>query len=355
MDFKKYVKSSVKLRLAYPDYKKKLFSLKQNSNIPRWLVIGTPIHDNLGDHLITLSELDYLNGLPKTKEIIEIPTEMFLLYNSIIREYISPLDIIFVNGGGWMGTLWPGDEYIMQNILYSFKKNLVIVFPQTVYYDPTDENFSTVLSKAKSTWEQAKNAILTVRDEASYQFAINYMGLPPSRCMLLPDVALLYKTTSSLHTSKEKKVLLCLRKDKERLLSANAAVDIERYLRQLDYRFEYTSTLSHKVIPVAKRRNLVNKKINEFSATSLVITDRLHGMIFSYLAQTPCIAIDNKSKKVLGVYNAWLSNCEFVYPAKQESISIKTAISLALNKEENYSTQAEKLLNYYQTLERIFL
>jgi hypothetical protein len=57
----------------------------------------------------------------------------------------------------------------------------------------------------------------------------------------------------------------------------------------------------------------------------------------------------------LGVYNAWLSNCEFVYPAKQESISIKTAISLALNKEENYSTQAEKLLNYYQTLERIFL
>ena len=43
----------------------------------------------------------------------------------------------------------------------------------------------------------------------------------------------------------------------------------------------------------------------------MVITDRLHGMIIAALANTPCLAFDNLSKKVSGV-NAWIKNLDYV-------------------------------------------
>ena len=49
-------------------------------------------------------------------------------------------------------------------------------------------------------------------------------------------------------------------------------------------------------------------KINEFADVQLVITDRLHSMIFSIIGGTKCIAFDNKTKKVSGVYDEWLKN-----------------------------------------------
>ncbi len=48
------------------------------------------------------------------------------------------------------------------------------------------------------------------------------------------------------------------------------------------------------------------KKWNEFSSVQLVVTDRLHGMVFSAITGTPCIALDNISHKVYGAYQ-WLS------------------------------------------------
>ena len=41
------------------------------------------------------------------------------------------------------------------------------------------------------------------------------------------------------------------------------------------------------------------------------LTNRLHCMIFAYLSKTPCLAFDNKSKKVSGVYE-WIKDCEFI-------------------------------------------
>ena len=44
------------------------------------------------------------------------------------------------------------------------------------------------------------------------------------------------------------------------------------------------------------------KLIELISHSGFVVTDRLHGMIMSIISGTPCIALDNSSKKVSGVY-----------------------------------------------------
>ena len=55
----------------------------------------------------------------------------------------------------------------------------------------------------------------------------------------------------------------------------------------------------------------MKKKLAAFSEVKLVITDRLHGMLFSAITHTPCIAIDNLSRKVSGVYE-WIKALPYV-------------------------------------------
>jgi pyruvyl transferase EpsI len=44
----------------------------------------------------------------------------------------------------------------------------------------------------------------------------------------------------------------------------------------------------------------------------MVVTDRLHGMIFAAITNTPCIAMGNINGKVKSVYETWLSNNQYV-------------------------------------------
>lgn len=51
------------------------------------------------------------------------------------------------------------------------------------------------------------------------------------------------------------------------------------------------------------RKCAVQSKLEEFAKYKMIITDRLHGMIFSILSNTPCLALDNSNHKVSGVYS----------------------------------------------------
>ena len=53
------------------------------------------------------------------------------------------------------------------------------------------------------------------------------------------------------------------------------------------------------------------KKLDEFRKSKLVVTDRLHGMLFAAITGTPCIALGNSSGKVKGVYD-WLTHLDYI-------------------------------------------
>jgi pyruvyl transferase EpsI len=50
----------------------------------------------------------------------------------------------------------------------------------------------------------------------------------------------------------------------------------------------------------------------DFSMSKLVITDRLHGMIFCVITGTPCIVLPNSNHKIRGTYHDWLSNLNYI-------------------------------------------
>ena len=64
-----------------------------------------------------------------------------------------------------------------------------------------------------------------------------------------------------------------------------------------------------------EKQMLVREKMEELASARLVITDRLHGMVFCALAGTPCIAMSSSNHKVRGTYE-WISYLPYVRYAK---------------------------------------
>ena len=63
----------------------------------------------------------------------------------------------------------------------------------------------------------------------------------------------------------------------------------------------------------------------------------IDGMIFSYICGTPCILFDNKTHKISGVYDTWLSKSKRIFPIF-ERINIddlKVFVKSDFNFEEN--------------------
>lgn len=85
-----------------------------------------------------------------------------------------------------------------------------------------------------------------------------------------------------------------------------------------------------------EREDYIFERLNKISEYKLCITDRLHGLIFSYITNTPCIAFNNLDRKVEGTAK-WLENVEWIYMIKEKDDidSIKLVIDEYISKDFN--------------------
>ena len=83
--------------------------------------------------------------------------------------------------------------------------------------------------------------------------------------------------------------------------------------------------VNHALRTFKAKRNVVQEKLNQFASAKFVVTDRLHCMIFCTLVGTPCIAMDNSSKKVKGVYEKWLKDLDYIVFCENENDALSKA------------------------------
>ena len=268
------------------------------------LLIGTPLFDNLGDHLIAIKENEWLKDHYPEKKVIEIPTPVFFRYEKFLFQNVKDDIEVFITGGGWMGDIWPDDEKKMQRMIKCFCNNRIIVFPQTVFYELKNDSDRDILRCAKETYLCCKSLTLCFRDVQSFDFAINNFSGVNVDIKLLPDMAL-YNVEQD-NTQKEKKLGICLRRDREKNRTMELENIVHKWAIDNNYICFNYSTITKVYIPIWIRTYLVNRLINKLRFAEIIVTDRLHGVIMAYWAGCKCIAIDNKTHKVAGVYNKWL-------------------------------------------------
>jgi len=276
------------------------------------ILINSPEHDNVGDHLISLSEMSFLTENFEDYHIFEVTDIEYLWHHNRIKKHITSEDIILVTGGGFLGSLWLYNaENNVRNIIKEYPDNKIIVLPQTVFFEDNEKGHYEY-NITREIYVGHKKLILCAREENSYQLFTKILGgvEHAKNVYLLPDMALMYKYTVNSRRD-NKKAIVCFRTDKERILDDSSCQIIKETLTKAGYSVTDISMHSGHFDGIEGRKQQVENKLEEIGSSGLVITDTLHCMISAALTETNCVAFDNLSGKVGNVYR-WIENLGYV-------------------------------------------
>ena len=271
------------------------------------IILGTPIHGNLGDQAIALAEYRLLQDYFPNRKIVEVPSYRFIKHTQLFKYIVGKKDIL-VHGGGFLGTLWMNEEEMFRKVLEMFSDNKITVFPQTIYVGE-EEWEKKELEKSKMIYGSAKDLLICTRERNSYEFMEKEMQNIPHR--LIPDMVLYLKGMEEMPGKSG--ALLCMRSDKEKSLNTKESDYIAQTVKKVygENNVKYTDTIVRRTVDKKTREKEVKDKLDEFATSELIITDRLHGMVFAAIAGTPCIVFGNCNYKIRGVYE-WIRNHDYI-------------------------------------------
>ncbi|MBU3198080.1 glycosyltransferase [Clostridium estertheticum] len=304
------------IKLKGKGYKETKHLYEAKTKQKRIFIIGTPNHGNLGDHAIAYAEEKILKDNFKDFIIIEIVTADIIKHIKNLKKNVKKDDIFVLQGGGNLGDEYIWEEEGRRKIISEFKDNKIILFPQSIYFKETVIG-KTELSKTKTIYNEHKNLIMVAREETSYN--IMKETFVNSKVILTPDIVLYLNET---YPKLERKgVLLSLRQDKEGVLSSQQKDDIRSEAQSNFDKIIITDTVdvftTHEdkilqyMINLNQREKRLKAKWNQFKGVQVVITDRLHGLVFCAITSTPCIVIANYNHKVKDTY-AWLKDLNYI-------------------------------------------
>lgn len=286
-------------RRFYKKFNKYIDKCKKNE-IEENIIFNGPITGNMGDHAILFAEEKYLHEQGKKVFLISAK-EMSYFYKQQCYNQVSEKANIYITGGGNTGSLWRNEQARINKVLDTFKNHKVVIFPQTIYYSE-DENGKEHFEVDYKYFTSCSNIEFQCRDKKTYEFVTENFKIP---AVMKKDMA----TTLNYRNLKYKRkgILFCFRKDLEKSISdedeKNLIDNVKKILEKESYGFIDTLITKKSEYNYRSAKKEFNKIIKKFASSKLIVTDRLHGMIIAHITGTPCIALNNLSGKVKGVYD----------------------------------------------------
>lgn len=291
-----------------------------------YLYLDLPYHNNLGDTLIWEGTKDFLSILPY-KCLLSTNANNRKLFSMKWNEDV----LILLHGGGNFGDIWTLHNEYRKKVISFFKKNRIIILPQTIHYDKIDN-----LKKDAEFYSNYSNVTICARDEESYKILRKYF--PNNKHLLLPDMAFCINLNKYKEYNKySQKCIFVKRTDVEfkynekySIVPDNAFIGdwpsigykqkiyvymdkLKKKCASIDNRLgtnlhdAFTDFYWHKIL----RRYQVNMAVNFLSDYGIIYTTRLHAAILAVLLSKDKIYIfDNSYGKCSTFYKTWLSNID---------------------------------------------
>ena len=293
-----------------PRQKPQKLAYKTNKN--KIYVFLAADYNNLGDIAITEAQIEYLDKITSKKyEVVRVPLYGTFAQIKKIKKQVTNKDIITLIGGGNSGDLYPEIEIARIEIINTFRNNLIISFPQSVlYYDN-----SLLKRKFIKACRKHSNIHFAARESLSLS---RYKKMNIS-AILVPDIVFSYNANKNLLPGKRSGISIVMRNDIEKSIDRSIGKAIVNICSNYD-KVYYDDTCDIKYDAV-KYKTILDSYVKKISTRKLIITDRLHGMIMSYITKTPCIVFDNNNHKIKYTYNDWLKNGQnFIILLEQSDI-----------------------------------
>lgn len=287
---------------------KRWFNLLQKPYGKKVYILGSPEYANLGDSAILIAQIRFLEKCGfRRSHIKELTFSEYYRNREEIKKHIKKKHLLCGLGGGNMGNQWPEEEKIRYDILSDFPNNPMIVFPQTIFFLP---NSGKEVQQSVQYLNARPKLTLVAREKQS--FAIMKDLYSDTKILLTPDIVLsLTKDDYGAVSEERNGVLFCIRSDVEKEIDDTIWVELENIVEGLGKNYCRIDMYSYFLVTKENRLERVREKMQEFCGAELVITDRLHGMIFSALTGTPCIVFSNYNHKIKGTYE-WIQYLPYI-------------------------------------------
>ena len=263
-------------------------------------------YQNLGDLAITYAQIEFLRNTYYDSEVIAVPAEDTFYAIPMIKKYISKSDIITLIGGGNMSDMYHSLETVRREVVRRFPEICIISFPQTAYFSNSKKGRKE-LRMSRCIYTRHTNLYLFARESASYSRMCEYF--PDCSISIAPDIVMTLDLTEPVKIRDG--LLVCLRSDKEQLLSVDLKMNLIEAVKKVFHKVVITDTTDVELdsCQPGTYESTLDDFISKIKTASVVLTDRLHGMIFCAIT---CIVIDNSNHKVTAFYETWLKGCESI-------------------------------------------
>lgn len=315
--------------------------------IPDAYLIGTPIHDNIGDSAIVLASLKFLRECyPQSGRIKEMTWRDYIYIGGSVHRPSCANSRIFGHAGGNMGDLWFYEEQYRRNLLTKTIAQRPVILPQTIYYSDSEQGRREQDNSVP--FYNTPRVTIVARERISFDRMRQLY--PQANVLLTPDIVL--STTAKDYGVKPQPrsgILWVMRSDKEKAMTDEARDAVLNLTAATGKHVRKTDMHADQTVFKHNRKKTVRKKMQEFAASELVITDRLHGMIFAAITETPCIVFSNNHHKVRGTYE-WLRHLPYIRFAETTADAERYIPELLEMK--NCRFDNTPLLPYFETLKQ---
>ena len=323
--------------------------LTGQSHRQRVFLLDLPKHNNIGDAALRVSEEYFV------KE--KYPNAVFF-FAPVITLYLSgmtgarqwsklarPCDVLLLQGGGNMGNLYPDCDGARRELITAFAGRPIISFPLSETMRPGDDHAYRI--EAAPIYDRSQSFTLFVRDPISLS---NMKARYPHLSMyLVNDIA--FSLTSHCATSAGQRngIYLCLRNDWEQHYTRAQTDALRTALITAGCTVTQGDTQYGGKITSKNRERVVFDTIASHEKYRVVVTDRLHGMVFSIISRTPCVLLQTHDHKLRGAYET-VKTWPYVRFAADLDEALQTAIEFA---DIDHSTIAPFVPYYAPLLELV--
>ncbi|MGE7759127.1 polysaccharide pyruvyl transferase family protein [Peribacillus sp. NPDC097895] len=347
----KDIYNTIKFILGYIKYiilninnDKNISNLKNKKKI---ILMQTPLHGNLGDQAIAYAEKKFINENFKDYAFLEVSFSNVLKKAKNIKRVLGKDDVIFIHGGGNMGDMYLPEELLRRFIIKYFRDTKVISFPQTISFSPNAKG-KRELEKSKGIYKKNKHLVLTARESISLKMMEESFG--KEKVIFTPDIVLSLDERSN---SKREGILTCFRNDEEQNISSDLKTKIINEIKTKYKKVTVSDTVINKNVNDSTREIELNNIWGKMKESEVVLTDRLHGMIFCAITGTPCIVFKNFNHKIISSYNDWLKDIKYIKFIDINEVKSTDEIIEIIEEYRNLNLSSlpfTKCKNYFQNL-----
>ena len=308
IDIKSQIPLSLKMKI------KMLFSPSKNEAFTvfkeqKKIIIGLSAdYGNLGDVAISYAQYCFLKRNFPDYVIIDMPISKNLIEIKALRSIINDGDIITTVGGGNLTDKYQDIEDLRLMWVKNFPNNKFISFPQTIDFSSTQKGKKSFI-RSKNKYEKHDNLHIIARETYSYEIMKTRLSCKSYLC---PDIVL--SLDKSKPNEKREGILCCIRDDQESILTKKQRSNLLSKIGNIKNKKVtfYDTHIEKSRMVWDERISELDKIWNKFRTAEIIVTDRLHGMIFSVITKTPCVVLINNNHKIHQTYENWLQSLDHI-------------------------------------------